>query len=77
MRVWHVGPADASPDPAVILPTLNAETSAFISYSRKDREFVQRLHAALAARGKSGWVDWEGIRFCRNKRGLVRSADEV
>ena len=61
MRVWHVGPADASPDPAVILPTLNAETSAFISYSRKDREFVQRLHAALAARGKSGWVDWEGI----------------
>ena len=40
---------------------LNTETSAFISYSRKDREFVQRLHAVLAARGKTGWVDWEGI----------------
>jgi WD40 repeat protein len=40
---------------------VNTETSAFISYSRKDREFVVRLHAALMARGKTGWVDWEGI----------------
>jgi WD40 repeat protein len=40
---------------------VKAETSAFISYSRKDRAFVVRLHAALTARGKTGWVDWEGI----------------
>jgi len=34
----------------------------FISYSRKDREFVKRLEAALQARGREAWVDWEGIR---------------
>ncbi len=34
----------------------------FISYSRKDREFVKRLDAALQARGREAWVDWEGIR---------------
>jgi WD40 repeat protein len=34
----------------------------FISYSRKDREFVKRLDAALQARGRGAWVDWEGIR---------------
>ncbi len=36
-------------------------TSVFISYAREDRDFVQRLHEALGARGKSSWVDWEGI----------------
>ncbi len=34
----------------------------FISYSRKDKEFVRRLDEALAARGREAWVDWEGIR---------------
>ena len=34
----------------------------FISYSRKDEEFVRELHAALAGRGKDVWVDWEDIR---------------
>jgi WD40 repeat protein len=34
----------------------------FISYSRKDREFVKRLDEALQARGREAWVDWEGIR---------------
>lgn len=33
----------------------------FISYSRKDKEFVQRLHGALARRSKDVWVDWEDI----------------
>jgi WD40 repeat protein len=33
----------------------------FISYSRKDREFVQRLHGALARRERDAWVDWEDI----------------
>jgi WD40 repeat protein len=35
---------------------------AFISYSRRDsREFVERLSAALAERGKDAWVDLEDI----------------
>jgi WD40 repeat protein len=33
----------------------------FISYSRRDREFVERLSAALEAQGKDAWVDWEDI----------------
>src|SRR3954453_8959849 len=33
----------------------------FISYSRKDRAFVERLHADLEARGKDVWVDWTDI----------------
>jgi WD40 repeat protein len=34
----------------------------FISYSRDDLDFVRRLHAALEARGKDVWTDWEDIR---------------
>ncbi len=33
----------------------------FISYSRKDKDFVRRLHEALNANGMNAWVDWEGI----------------
>lgn len=33
----------------------------FISYSRRDKEFVARLHAALAALGRDAWIDWEDI----------------
>ncbi len=35
---------------------------AFISYSRKDKEFVRRLDDALQSRGRRAWVDWEDIR---------------
>ena len=34
----------------------------FISYSRKDKEFVHRLDEALKRRGREAWVDWEDIR---------------
>jgi hypothetical protein len=34
----------------------------FISYSRKDKEFVRRLGEALESRGREVWVDWEDIR---------------
>jgi WD40 repeat protein len=34
---------------------------AFISYSRKDTDFVRTLHQALNAANKEIWVDWEGI----------------
>src|SRR4051812_38184466 len=33
----------------------------FISYSRRDKTYVQKLNDALKARGKETWVDWEGI----------------
>jgi WD40 repeat protein len=35
--------------------------SVFVSYSRKDIDFVRRLHTALAELGRETWVDWEGI----------------
>ena len=33
----------------------------FISYSRKDKEFVRRLDEKLKPRNRRAWVDWEGI----------------
>jgi WD40 repeat protein len=33
----------------------------FISYSRRDREFVEKLHVELVARGKDVWIDFEDI----------------
>lgn len=35
--------------------------SVFISYSRRNTDFVRRLHEALIAHGRETWVDWEGI----------------
>src|SRR5437667_8785483 len=34
----------------------------FISYSRKDTDFVRRLDEALKSRGREAWVDWKDIR---------------
>ncbi len=36
-------------------------TDVFISYSRKDKEFVRRLHTALEESGRDAWIDWENI----------------
>ncbi len=33
----------------------------FVSYSRRDREFVRQLHNALANIGRDTWIDWEDI----------------
>jgi WD40 repeat protein len=35
--------------------------NVFISYSRQDKTFVERLHAALVAAQRETWVDWQGI----------------
>jgi TIR domain-containing protein len=35
----------------------------FISYSRKDKTFVERLFAALEQQGHDAWVDWDDIEF--------------
>jgi tetratricopeptide (TPR) repeat protein len=51
----------------------------FISYSRKDKEFVRRLDEALQTRGREAWVDWEGIRpteeFMQAIYGAIEGAD--
>jgi CHASE2 domain-containing sensor protein len=36
-------------------------TDAFISYSRRDKEFVQALNAAFKTNHRDTWIDWEGI----------------
>jgi hypothetical protein len=33
----------------------------FISYSRKDKDFVRDLHQALEERGRNAWIDWADI----------------
>ena len=51
----------------------------FISYSRKDKEFVRRLHEALSRRDREAWVDWEDIRpaeeFMQAIYGAIEAAD--
>lgn len=36
-------------------------SDAFISYSRKDAEFVQRLSTAFVQANRVVWVDWQDI----------------
>ncbi|KAM3115219.1 toll/interleukin-1 receptor domain-containing protein [Phormidesmis sp. 146-33] len=36
-------------------------TDVFLSYSRKDKAFVQTLHDALRAQEREIWVDWDAI----------------
>ncbi|MCU0499369.1 MAG: TIR domain-containing protein [Anaerolineae bacterium] len=36
-------------------------TDIFISYSRKDKEFMRRLHQALCDQGRDVWADFEDI----------------
>ena len=45
-------------------PNANRESimsDVFISYSRKDSDFVRQLHNALAVLDRDVWVDWEDI----------------
>ncbi|MBD2464029.1 TIR domain-containing protein [Oscillatoria sp. FACHB-1407] len=37
------------------------ENEIFVSYCRRDKEFVQRLTAAFRAHNRGVWVDWEDI----------------
>jgi len=54
-------------------------SDVFLSYSRLDREFALRLHAALVARGKDVWVDEEDIpptaRWREELRAAIEAAD--
>jgi WD40 repeat protein len=44
-----------------ILDRDTQQANVFISYSRRNKEFVQELHGALEATGREVWVDWENI----------------
>ena len=46
----------------------------FVSYSRRDGEFVRRLAEALGERGKEAWVDVEGIRDAEVFPAVLRAA---
>jgi WD40 repeat protein len=48
----------------------------FVSYSRRDADFVRRLAAALTERGKDAWVDVDGIRDAEVFPAALRAAIE-
>lgn len=48
--------------------------SVFISYSRKDKPFIQKLNAALDDQGVRTWVDWEGIELASDWMETITSA---
>lgn len=50
-------PARLQRGPAIDRPKSNV----FISYSRRNKDFMQRLYAALSADRRDVWVDWEDI----------------
>ena len=50
----------------------------FISYSRKDGDFVRKLADALATRGRKPWVDWKDIPLTSEwQREILRNIDEA
>ena len=48
--------------------------SVFISYSRRDKSFVQKLNDALDDAGVQAWVDWEGIELASDWMERISSA---
>lgn len=48
--------------------------SAFISYSRRDKAFVQKLNDSLDASGIHAWVDWEGIELASDWMQTITTA---
>ncbi|HSL44692.1 MAG TPA: TIR domain-containing protein, partial [Anaerolineales bacterium] len=51
-----------------------ANGSVFISYSRKDKAFVQKLNSALDNAGVQAWVDWEGIELASDWMATITNA---
>ena len=46
-------------------------TDIFLSYSRKDKDFVRKLYDALVAKNREVWVDWEDIPFASDWRAEI------
>jgi WD40 repeat protein len=51
-----------------------ANGKVFISYSRKDKTFVQKLNDALDNAGVNAWVDWEGIELASDWMSRITAA---
>lgn len=51
-----------------------ANGKVFISYSRKDKLFVQKLNDALDDAGVKAWVDWEGIELASDWMETISNA---
>ncbi len=49
----------------------------FLSYSRRDSDFVRRLHARLSQDGRDIWVDWEDIPLSADWWKEIREAIEA
>ena len=51
----------ATPQQGLVNVIAEHRVRVFISYSRRDKDFVRKLHEDLTASGFETWVDWEGI----------------
>jgi WD40 repeat protein len=82
-------PVEPEPEPAVQLTVPIAEdtlpkpksqpagvTDVFISYSRKDKPFVQKLYETLKANGREVWIDWGNIPLTADWRREIREGIE-
>lgn len=49
----------------------------FLSYSRRDGDFVRKLHAQLSKDGRDVWVDWEDIPLSADWWSEIREAIEA
>ncbi|MFN8382790.1 MAG: TIR domain-containing protein [Anaerolineales bacterium] len=60
------------------MPDLTAirKTKIFISYSRKDKQFVRKLNDAIDAAEIDAWVDWEGIPLSSDWMAEINAAIE-
>jgi CHASE2 domain-containing sensor protein len=54
-------PSPASPSPGTPPSASPSTPDVFISYSRRDQEFVRSLHNALVQINRPTWVDWQDI----------------
>lgn len=54
--------ASSSPPGTHAHPSLGGKNDVFISYSRKDKAFVEQLVAKFRNAGRDPWVDWDDIR---------------
>jgi hypothetical protein len=66
----------ATPEASPVAGPQPQRPDAFVSYSRRDGEFVQRLVAALAANGKDLWVDLEDIPKSADWRARIEAGIE-
>ncbi|HEY9648048.1 MAG TPA: TIR domain-containing protein [Chroococcidiopsis sp.] len=61
IRLAHKSVRQMPKDIWRILDSQSDTANVFISYSRRNKDFVKALHASLQKRGREVWVDWENI----------------